>query len=39
LDKSPRYVGQHRPAATLIGVSGLALHQQRIEIGAVAPAD
>jgi enamine deaminase RidA (YjgF/YER057c/UK114 family) len=30
------YVGQHRPAATLIGVSGLAFPQQLIEIRAVA---
>ncbi|MBY0085233.1 RidA family protein [Brevibacillus sp. M2.1A] len=30
------YVGDHRPAATLIGVSGLAFPQQLIEIRAVA---
>jgi enamine deaminase RidA (YjgF/YER057c/UK114 family) len=34
-----KYVGQHRPAATLIGVSGLAFPQQLIEIRAVAHAD
>jgi enamine deaminase RidA (YjgF/YER057c/UK114 family) len=33
------YVGQHRPAATLIGVSGLAFPQQMIEIRAVAHTD
>ena len=30
------YVGRHRPATTLIGVSGLAFPQQLIEIRAVA---
>lgn len=30
------YVGQHRPAGTLIGVSGLAFPHQLIEIRAVA---
>lgn len=30
------YVGQHRPAVTLIGVSGLAFPHQLIEIRAVA---
>ncbi|NRR23483.1 RidA family protein [Brevibacillus sp. MS2.2] len=30
------YVGDHRPAATLIGVSGLAFPHQLIEIRAVA---
>lgn len=30
------YVGDHRPAATLVGVSGLAFPQQLIEIRAVA---
>jgi 2-iminobutanoate/2-iminopropanoate deaminase len=30
------YVGPHRPAATLIGVSGLAFPHQLIEIRAVA---
>jgi len=30
------YVGEHRPAATLIGVSGLAFPQQLVEIRAVA---
>jgi 2-iminobutanoate/2-iminopropanoate deaminase len=33
------YVGQHRPAGTLIGVSGLAFPHQLIEIRAVAHAD
>lgn len=33
------YVGQHRPAATLIGVSGLAFPEQLIEIRAVAHTD
>jgi 2-iminobutanoate/2-iminopropanoate deaminase len=32
------YVGQHRPAATLIGVSGLAFPDQLVEIRAVAHA-
>ncbi len=32
------YVGQHRPAGTLIGVSGLAFPHQLIEIRAVAHA-
>ena len=32
------YVGQHRPAGTLIGVSGLAFPEQLIEIRAVAHA-
>lgn len=32
------YVGDHRPAATLVGVSGLAFPQQLIEIRAVAHA-
>ncbi|MBV6716356.1 RidA family protein [Paenibacillus chitinolyticus] len=30
------YVGHHRPAATLVGVSGLAFPHQLIEIRAVA---
>jgi enamine deaminase RidA (YjgF/YER057c/UK114 family) len=30
------YMGQHRPAGTLIGVSGLAFPHQLIEIRAVA---
>ncbi|MCW7541287.1 RidA family protein [Aquabacterium sp. A7-Y] len=30
------YVGQHRPAGTLIGVSGLAFPHQLIEVRAVA---
>ncbi|MCZ8521944.1 MULTISPECIES: RidA family protein [Paenibacillus] len=30
------YVGDHRPAATLVGVSGLAFPHQLIEIRAVA---
>ncbi|MGF7034747.1 enamine deaminase RidA (YjgF/YER057c/UK114 family) [Paenibacillus mucilaginosus] len=30
------YIGDHRPAATLIGVSGLAFPHQLIEIRAVA---
>jgi 2-iminobutanoate/2-iminopropanoate deaminase len=30
------YIGQHRPAVTLIGVSGLAFPQQLVEIRAVA---
>lgn len=33
------YVGPHRPAATLVGVSGLAFPHQLIEIRAVAHAD
>jgi enamine deaminase RidA (YjgF/YER057c/UK114 family) len=33
------YVGQHRPAGTLIGVSGLAFPHQLIEIRAVAHTD
>jgi len=33
------YVGEHRPAGTLIGVSGLAFPHQLIEIRAVAHAD
>lgn len=33
------YVGQHRPAVTLIGVSGLAFPEQLIEIRAVAHTD
>ncbi len=33
------YVGQHRPAATLIGVTGLAFPEQLIEIRAVAHTD
>ena len=33
------YVGEHRPAATLIGVSGLAFPHQLIEIRAVAHTD
>lgn len=33
------YVGQHRPAGTLVGVSGLAFPHQLIEIRAVAHAD
>lgn len=33
------YVGPHRPAATLVGVSGLAFPHQLIEIRAVARAD
>ncbi|RAZ88493.1 RidA family protein [Mesorhizobium hawassense] len=32
------YVGPHRPAATLLGVSGLAFPQQLVEIRAVAHA-
>jgi enamine deaminase RidA (YjgF/YER057c/UK114 family) len=32
------YVGQHRPAVTLIGVSGLAFPDQLVEIRAVAHA-
>jgi enamine deaminase RidA (YjgF/YER057c/UK114 family) len=32
------YVGEHRPAVTLIGVSGLAFPHQLIEIRAVAHA-
>jgi 2-iminobutanoate/2-iminopropanoate deaminase len=30
------YVGEHRPAVTLVGVSGLAFEHQLIEIRAVA---
>jgi len=30
------YVGDHRPAVTLVGVSGLAFPQQLIEVRAVA---
>lgn len=30
------YIGDHRPAATLVGVTGLAFPQQLIEIRAVA---
>ncbi|PAD67977.1 translation initiation inhibitor [Bacillus sp. 7586-K] len=33
------YVGDHRPAGTLIGVSGLAFPHQLIEIRAVAHTD
>ncbi|WP_019911751.1 RidA family protein [Paenibacillus sp. HW567] len=33
------YTGDHRPAATLIGVSGLAFPHQLIEIRAVAHTD
>lgn len=33
------YVGNHRPAGTLVGVSGLAFPQQLIEIRAVAHTD
>lgn len=33
------YVGDHRPAATLVGVSGLAFPHQLIEIRAVAHTD
>ncbi|SCW76629.1 Enamine deaminase RidA, house cleaning of reactive enamine intermediates, YjgF/YER057c/UK114 family [Paenibacillus tianmuensis] len=33
------YVGDHRPAVTLIGVSGLAFPHQLIEIRAVAHTD
>jgi len=33
------YVGQHRPAGTLIGVTALAFPHQLIEIRAVAHAD
>ncbi|ALP35918.1 translation initiation inhibitor [Paenibacillus sp. IHB B 3084] len=33
------YVGDHRPAATLIGVSGLAFPHQLVEIRAVAHTD
>jgi 2-iminobutanoate/2-iminopropanoate deaminase len=33
------YVGQHRPAGTLIGVSGLAFPHQLIEVRAVAHTD
>jgi len=33
------YVGQHRPAGTLIGVSGLAFPHQLVEIRAVAHTD
>ena len=33
------YVGQHRPAGTLIGVNGLAFPHQLIEIRAVAHTD
>lgn len=33
------YVGEHRPAGTLIGVSGLAFPHQLIEIRAVAHTD
>jgi 2-iminobutanoate/2-iminopropanoate deaminase len=33
------YVGDHRPAATLVGVSGLAFPHQLIEIRAVAHSD
>ena len=32
------YVGEHRPAATLIGVSGLAFPHQLIEVRAIAHA-
>lgn len=33
------YVGEHRPAVTLVGVSGLAFPHQLIEIRAVAHTD
>ena len=33
------YVGDHRPAGTLVGVSGLAFPHQLIEIRAVAHSD
>lgn len=33
------YVGDYRPAATLVGVSGLAFPQQLIEVRAVAYVD
>ncbi|MNP78114.1 RutC family protein YjgH [compost metagenome] len=33
------YVGDHRPAGTLVGVSGLAFPHQLIEIRAVAHTD
>lgn len=33
------YVGDHRPAGTLVGVAGLAFPQQLIEIRAVAHTD
>jgi len=33
------YVGDHRPAATVVGVSGLAYPQQLIEIRVVAHTD
>ena len=33
------YVGEHRPAGTLIGVSGMAFPEQLIEIRAVAHID
>lgn len=33
------YVGNHRPAGTLVGVSGLAFPQQLIEIRAIAHTD
>ncbi|MEK3788871.1 RidA family protein [Paenibacillus sp. FSL K6-1230] len=33
------YVGEHRPAVTLVGVSGLAFPHQLVEIRAVAHTD
>ncbi|MBB6632394.1 RidA family protein [Clostridium algidicarnis] len=33
------YLGQHRPAGTLVGVSGMAFPEQLIEIRAVAHID
>ena len=33
------YIGDHRPAVTLIGVSGLAFPEQLVEIRAVAHTD
>jgi enamine deaminase RidA (YjgF/YER057c/UK114 family) len=31
-----RYVGDHRPAGSLIGVTGLASPEQLVEISAIA---
>ena len=33
------YIGEHRPAATIVGVTGLAFAEQLVEIRAVAHTD